>query len=67
MTKFLVVFILLNPTTIAWEYIPVHYRYNEELIVLCLNGGKASLWGIHGKFLGYVECKQIPLPKRFPQ
>ena len=67
MTKFLLIVLLMSPIGIAWEYIPPNYYFNHELIVLCLNGGRASLWGIHGKFLGYIECKQINPPKRFPR
>ena len=38
----------------------------QELVVLCLNGGKASLWS-EGKSFGFIECKRIAYPKRLPR
>ena len=70
MIKYLLAFLLSVIPIAAQAPLTPYVKYMDtslqELVVLCLNGGKASLWS-KGKSFGFIECKRISYPKRFPR
>ena len=70
MAKFLLCLWLLFPSALTTEYIApriVGIQAFEQLLVTCLNGGRASIWNHEHKPIAYIECKRIAFPPKFPR
>jgi hypothetical protein len=69
MSRILLIPWLIFPLSLSIDKLPpkkYHIPAFNALLITCLNGGEADIWA-NNQRLGYVSCKRIPVPKRYPK